>query len=207
MAAFADDDSPFPTVAWVPQGRWLGPVHYVGDDDMGAVFVLKQLPGSVAEVSRARRADPAAFARGRASPGACLDGELFIQRQDMGTGVEYHEAVHVLSHWAMPHVLGRDFTEGVTEYFARLITEPLARAGRLVPAGAHEPQLAGVRALAGLGIGPDILAGAYFGGDLHPLFAAFAAGTRGRLSLQGYASRLGTRTARAARRVLREAAA
>jgi hypothetical protein len=208
MEPFADDETPFPTVAWVPQTTWLaeGSLHYVGDDDMGGVFVLKHLPESVAEVSRARRADPGTFARGRASSGACVDGELFIQRQDMGTGVEYHEAVHALSHWAMVHVLGRDFTEGVTEYFARLITEPLARAGRLVPAGAHEPQLAGIRALIDLGIGPDVLAAAYFGGDLHPLFAAFAAATRGRMSLQGYASRLGRRTARTACQVLRDAA-
>ncbi len=208
MEPFADDETAFPTVAWVPQTTWLadGSVHYVGDDDMGAVFVLKHLPESVAEVSRARRADPGTFARGRASSGACVDGELFIQRQDMGTGVEYHEAVHALSHWAMAHVLGRDFAEGVTEYFARLITEPLAGAGRLAPAGAHESPLAGIRALLDLGIGPDILAGAYFGGDLHPLFAAFAAATRGRLSLQGYASRLGRRTAQAACQVLRDAA-
>jgi hypothetical protein len=208
MEPFADGQTSFPTVAWVPQTRWLadGALHYVSDDDMGAVLVLKRLPASVAEASRARRADPGTFARGRASSGFCLDGELFIQRRDMGTGIEYHEAVHALSHWAMTHVLGTDFTEGVTEYFARLITGPLAKAGRLVPAGAHEPQLAGIRALLDLGIGPDTLAGAYFGGDLYPLFADFAAATGGRLSLQGYASRLGERTARAACQVLREAA-
>lgn len=208
MEAFADAPPPFPVVDWVPQTRWLaeGSLHYVGEDDMGAVLVLKHLSASVAETSRARRADPAAFARGQAAAGACVDGELFIQRRDMGTGVEYHEAVHALSHWAMTHVLGTDFTEGVTEYFARVVTEPLARAGRLIPAPAHIPQLAGICALTELGIRPLFLARAYFGGDLQPLFTAFAALTGGLLSLQGYASRLGDRTAGAAGQVLRDIA-
>jgi hypothetical protein len=209
MAAFTRYTADSPLAGRLPPGGWLNDdsLHYVSEDQMGAVLVVKALPLGADAISAASSTHPDEFARGKATSGVYLLGQLFVQEKDLGTGVEYHEAVHSLSHWAMAHTLGSDFNEGVTEYFARHITRPLADERKVITADTYAPQLAGIGALLEHGITPGILADAYFGGDLHPLFAAFAAVTSGKLSLQGYAASLGTRTAYAARQVLRRAIA
>lgn len=194
--------------AHVPQTAWLtdSQIHYVSPEWMGAVCVLQRLPASEAEVTKAAEQDPDLYAACLDNAGVRFGDHIFCLLSYQGTGTEYHEAMHKLSHRAMRDVLGQSFNEGVTEYFTRLVIEELSKSGQLIrDDGQYGAQRDAVTALLTHAVTADELAAAYFTGQLQPLYDGFARATKGALSLDGFAARLGSRTADAAAAILQEA--
>jgi hypothetical protein len=180
--------------AHLPSGNWLTDehIHYPTAQQMGAVFVLRQMPTNDEDIEKARTGQPQRFDKGIRAAGVRLGDHIFISADQQGTGTEYHEAMHRISHPAVRAVLGWDFNEGVTEYFTRLL---LKGAENVVRNDAqYSSQRAGVEFLLdNTSITEQDLANAYFGGVLGPLFVEVVDATKAveRVSLQAYANALG----------------
>ncbi|MEU7894468.1 hypothetical protein AB0B45_16615 [Nonomuraea sp. NPDC049152] len=191
---------------YVPQGHWLtdAHVHYVTPAQMGAVFVRKTMPESEQAVQDARAANPALFDVGVTTPGVRFGDHIFILLDELGIGVEYHEAVHRLSHPATLAILGFGFNEGVTEYFTRELFKHAARPPKVVrPDDQYMSQREAVEALlTAEAFTPHDLAEAYFMGDIQPLFTKAAARLGRQFSLQAYAQYVRSSHASAAVKVL-----
>lgn len=185
---------------YVPKGVWLqnNRIHYVTAEQMGAVFVLRRMPTGQAQIAHAESKDPDAFREGRSSPGVCVSGHICIRDDQMGTGTELHEAVHLLAHGAVRAVLGWNFNEGVTEYFTREILAAPANKGTAIRNDAqYSAQREAVEFLLTKHvITVEDLAAAYFKGEVGPLFAKVRAATREvkEISLQAYAEHCGRRS-------------
>jgi hypothetical protein len=202
-AAF--ESAPQPLRGYVPANDWLtdAQMHYVNQEWMGAVCVLRRLPASQQEVTKAAEDEQLLFTEGMTSAGVRFGADIFIQESYRGTGVEYHESVHKLSHRAMRDVLGQMFNEGATEYFTWKVIGDLVSKGLVIrDESQYGPQRHAVTTLIEHGVAETELAEAYFRGRLQPLFDKFAAITKNKLSLDGYAARLGNAKARAAINVL-----
>jgi hypothetical protein len=209
MAVFAENDWIKP---YLPPGGWLrdDQIHYVTPDEMGAVFVLREMPAP-GEAPAARQQNEAKYIEGQSTPGVRFGEHIHIQNSERGTGTEYHEAIHKLSHQATNLVLGNSFNEGVTEYLTRRLTEGLVQSGEIVRNDQqYAPQYHAIEAMMRqTGITDDELNEAYFRGILEPLYekvtnagvhAPFT--TLAPFSLDGFASRLGSGTATAAQQML-----
>ncbi|KAB8184531.1 hypothetical protein [Microbispora catharanthi] len=192
--------------AYVPQDEWLQDehVHYVTSDEMGAVFVLEKMPASAEAVEEARRKDDDFFEYGANTPGVCFGDHIFIQLDQLGIGVEYHEAVHSLAHPATLKILGWGFNEGATEYFTRMLVAGAGDSHKLVrPKEQYQSEREGVEALIDLGVfTAEDLAKAYFAGQMQALFAKAAQRLGKGFSLQAYALHLQGGYASAARQTL-----
>jgi uncharacterized protein YndB with AHSA1/START domain len=186
-------------------GRALD-LQYVSPEQMRAVCVLERMPKNAGEISEAKEADNATFTAGARSDGVRFNDAIFVQHGARGTGTEHHETVHWLSAPAVRAVLGFHANEGVTEYFTRMVTVPLARTGRFVR---HDDQYGtqreGIDSLVELKIMTvEHLADAYFGGNIQAIVAEFARWTPlERMSLQAYCERLDGGRGAAASLVLR----
>ncbi|MCG5465065.1 hypothetical protein MED01_003335 [Micromonospora sp. MED01] len=182
---------------YVPASDWLTDtqLHYPTPTQMGAVFVLRRMPADEGEIEQTRQNDPELFQQGLTSPGVRLDDHIYVRIDHLGTGTEYHEAMHKLSHRTFRAVMGWDFNEGATEYFTRLL---LAESEDVVRNDAqYASQRSGVEFLIDRGlITSQDLATAYFRGLLEPLFRKVREATRGTklVSLQAYAHALGPRS-------------
>ncbi|MBP2704940.1 hypothetical protein JOL79_14055 [Microbispora sp. RL4-1S] len=194
--------------AYVPHGQWLGDehVHYVTSDEMGAVFVLEKMPASPDAVEGARRKDGDFFELGANTPGVRFGDHIFIQRDYLGIGVEYHEAVHRLAHPATLKILGWGFNEGATEYFTRMLVAGAGDSHKQVrPDGQYQSEREGIEALINLDVfTADDLAKAYFGGQMQALFDKAARRLGKDFSLQAYALHLQGGHASAARQTLQD---
>ncbi|WP_432863609.1 hypothetical protein [Microbispora rosea] len=194
--------------AYVPQDEWLQDehVHYVTSDEMGAVFVLEKMPASFEAVEEARRKDDDLFAYGANTPGVCFGDHIFIKLDQLGIGVEYHEAVHSMAHPATLKILGWGFNEGATEYFTRMLVAGAGDSHKLVrPEGQYQSEREGIEALIDLGVfTAEDLAKAYFAGQMQALFDKAAQRLGKDFSLQAYALHLQGGHASAARQTLQE---
>jgi hypothetical protein len=152
---------------------WLSDdqIHYVTQDQLGAALVLNRFTESPEEIASAKKQNEAEFELSRTTNGYHGNGHLFIKKSRRGTGVEYHEATHRLSHPAVKHVFGSGFNEGLTEYFTRPLVAPLVKAGEMPPRDSYEPEVQAVDALVKYaGVTEDQLAAAYFTGEVRPLY-------------------------------------
>jgi hypothetical protein len=209
MAVFAETDW---IAQYLPSARWLRDeeIHYVTPEEMGAVFVLERMPAP-GEAADAKQKDEARYTEGASTPGVRIGEHIYIQHNDRGTGTEYHEAIHKLSHPASNLILGHWFNEGVTEYLTRRLTAELVRSKEIVRNDdQYGPQYRAIEALVQLtGVTDAELNEAYFRGILEPLYEKVAnAGVHAPFtllapfSLDGYAKRLGSSTATAALQML-----
>ena len=196
---------------YVPDRSWLTDdhVHYVTRNEMGAVFVLKAMPVNPAQITGAQLFNPELFESGYGTPGLRIGDHVFIQRRYRDTGVEYHEAMHRLSHPAVRAVLGFDFNEGLTEYFTRQLLATAALKGKVTrDVAQYQAQLEGVNELVSAEAATEeALAAAYFAGQLQPLFTNVATRLGPGFSLQGYAVSIGIRDHIGAQRLLADLAA
>ncbi|MFV2103561.1 hypothetical protein [Micromonospora sp. LOL_024] len=180
---------------YLPTTQWLTDqqLHYPTPREMGAVFVLGRKPKDDSEIEQALEDSPELFEQGLTSPGVRLDDHIYVRDDQLGTGTEYHEAMHMLSHRSMRAVLGWDFNEGTTEYFTRLLlAESVDTAVR--NDAQYSSQRAGVEFLIDRELTTPLdLANAYFKGELEPLFTTMREATSGTelVSLQAYAHALG----------------
>ncbi|MFG1679881.1 hypothetical protein ACGFNP_06880 [Nonomuraea sp. NPDC049269] len=180
---------------------WLSDdqIHYVTPEQMGAVFVLKRVPESQDEVQAAELANESVFNEGRGTAGLRIGADIYVQLNELGTGTEYHEAMHKLSHPALEHVLGHWFGEGLTEYFTRSLVTGLVKDGKLVRSDQqYSAQYKAIEALvAHAQVTRDELADAYFKGIIKPLYDKVATAAvhppfdeKKPFSLDGFAARL-----------------
>jgi hypothetical protein len=184
-----------PATAWLTDAQ----IHYVTPGEMGAVCVLERLPASADEISAAATEHPADYNAGMGTAGVRFGDHIFIEQAYQGTGTEYHEALHKLSHRAMRDVLGKWFNEGATEYLTWKVIQPLADAGKVIrDDDQYGPQRTAIETLIPGAFSAAELAAAYFQGQLQPLYDGFARATGRQLSLDGYAARLSAVTAAAA---------
>lgn len=98
------------------------------------------------------------------------DGERIYVRERAGVGTVTHEAIHLYSHDTYKNTVRGDANEGTTEYF----TQMACRQYGVERAGTYGPQVAAVAKLA-RAVGDDVLANAYFKGDVRALEAAVEA--------------------------------
>ncbi|GAA3441590.1 hypothetical protein [Planomonospora venezuelensis] len=193
---------------YVPQDEWLKEehLHYTTADQMGAVFVRRAMPADDHDVDMARKEDQGLFNVGADTPGVRFGDHIFIQRDQLGIGVEHHEAIHRLSHPGVHKILGFGFNEGVTEYFTRaLFTAAGERVKVVRTEDQYGPQHDGVKALIDHGVLTESdLCEAYFLGRLKNLFDKATARFGHRFSLQAYALYLNGGYASAAQRRLEE---
>ncbi len=196
---------------YVPDKVWLTDqhIHYVTRDQMGAAHVLRKLPSGPKEIARAKIRDNKTFVSESFVPGLRLEDDILVQLTHLGTGVEYHEALHLLSHRTFREMLGRSLNEGVTEYFTRLAIAGLAGQNELVRTDSpYEEQRSVAETLVNLLVVTDAQLGeAYFQGNLDPLYSGFHRATGGRLNLAAFAERLAPPNASFAEVVLGEAVA
>ncbi|GLW09363.1 hypothetical protein Misp01_44920 [Microtetraspora sp. NBRC 13810] len=196
----------------LPGPEWLrdDQIHYVTQEQLGAALVLERFTTDPVEIEAAKRQNAAAFELGVDTNGYHSKGHLYVKKSRRGTGVEYHEATHRLSHAAVKHVFGSSFNEGLTEYFTRPLVAQLVGAGEMPPRDAYEPQVQAIDALVRYaGVTEDQLAAAYFTGDLRPLYEQVAKAAvhppfspAEPFSLDAYAALLEDRHADEAREVL-----
>jgi hypothetical protein len=198
LDVFKADDSFRP---YLSPPDWLrdDQIHYVTPEQMGAVFVLKRVPESQDEVKAAELDNEGAFNEGKGTPGVRIGADIYIRLNELGTGTEYHEAIHKLSHPAVEHVLGHWFGEGLTEYFTRLLVTGLVKDGKLVRSDAqYSAQYKAIEALvAHAQVTQGELADAYFKGNIKPLYDKVATAAvqppfsaKKPFSLDGFAARL-----------------
>ncbi|MEU4223976.1 hypothetical protein AB0F17_06760 [Nonomuraea sp. NPDC026600] len=198
LEVFHADDSFRPylsTPGWLSDDQ----IHYVTPEEMGAVFVLKRAPESEDEVKAAELENGGTFNEGKGTPGVRIGADIYVQLNELGTGTEYHEAIHKLSHPALEHVLGHWFGEGLTEYFTRLLVTGLVRDGKIVRSDAqYSAQYKAIEALvAHAQVTQGELADAYFKGIIKPLYEKVATAAvhppfsaKKPFSLDGFAARL-----------------
>lgn len=195
---------------YVPNRVWLTDqqIHYVTPDEMGAAHVLERMPSGPEERTAAKTRDNDTFVNGTFVPGLRLGDDILVQLTGRGTGVEYHEALHRLSHQTFRGTFGRWFNEGVTEYFTRLAIAGLAERKALVRTDSpYEAQRTAAATLVKTHVVTDTELGeAYFGGNLVPLYAGFHRATGGELNLAAFAERLNPPNASTAAAVLEDAA-
>jgi hypothetical protein len=202
-AAFAA--APEPLGGYVPASDWLtdNQMHYLDEEWMGAACVLERMPASQQEVAEAAKEKPQVFTGCGTNPGVRFGEDIFILNSYRGTGVEYHESVHKLSHRALRDVLGQMLNEGVTEYFTWKVIGGLVGQGLIIrDESQYGRQREAVTILIKHGVTEAELAQAYFKGLLQPLFDKFRAMTKGKLGLDAYAARLDKKNADAAIEVL-----
>jgi hypothetical protein len=187
-------EGPAPIRDYLPAQAWLtdAQIHYVTPDEMGAAHVLERMPTSLQELVEAKAKDNNAFVQGMSVPGLRLEEHILIQLTVRGTGTEYHEALHLLSHRNFRKTFGFWFNEGVTEYFTRMvIAQPATRRELVRTDSPYEAPLTAARTLVEKHIVTDIeLSKAYFVGNLGPLYSGFHVATGGALSLLAFAERL-----------------
>jgi hypothetical protein len=190
--AFAS--APKPLLDYVPVKEiWLtdNQMHYVSPEWMGVVCVLERMPTGQDEVTNVANVKQQQVQNYMTNAGVRFGTDIFIQDSYRGTGVEYHEAMHKLSHRAMRDVLGAMFNEGVTEYFTWKVIDGLIKKGVVIrDESQYGSQRTAVAKLLEHGVTEAELAEAYFKGRLQPLFDRFSMMTKGSLSLDGYAARL-----------------
>lgn len=179
-------------------------IVYVSPEGMGKLYVA-QIGSWLAGDQTAKGVElrERSMRLGQMTAGLRMGKNIYVKQTARGTGVEYHEALHLLSSNVVQSVLGWDFNEGVTEYFTRRILKQVTEVVR--DPDTYGPQLAGVDALVTANlVTPKALATAYFKGRVAPLFHAVEQNSalRGKFSLQGYAHRLDADHSSAARRYL-----
>ncbi|WP_436762962.1 hypothetical protein [Streptosporangium sp. V21-05] len=190
-----------------PRPDWLRDehVHYVTQDQLGALLVLDRMPANPEEIETARADD--GFAMSKTTNGVQIDGHIYIREDRTGAGTEYHETVHKLSHPAIREIFGFWFNEGLTEHFTRLLMD----SGELVRDKDQygQQQMAITALMDHAGVTEAELAGAYFRGELQPLYDRvahvavhhpFSPGSP--FSLDGYAARVDDKRSFAARQTL-----
>jgi len=170
-------------------------LRYVTAQVLGVVNVLRRLPETdVAEVADTVAKNPKTlqrFVEGTQLQGLTIGDTAYVRDDALGVGNEYHEALHRFSKPAVQMLFGFHFNEGVTEYFTRIVTESLQE--KVVrDTETYGAQLRGVKALLDQNvINHDLLANAYFGGQVGVLCDHFDEAVKGRLSLQAYADKIG----------------
>ncbi|MFF3438472.1 hypothetical protein [Streptosporangium sp. NPDC002721] len=183
-------------------------IHYVTQDQLGAVFVLGRMPNDQQEIDAARKDDR--FAQSETTNGLQVGEKIYVREDRTGGGTEYHETVHKLSHPAVLDVLGFWFNEGLTEHFTRILLE----GGELVrDKNQYGQQQEAITALMDYaGVTEQELAGAYFRGELQPLYDRVASravhdpfSRDSPFSLDAYVARLDDKRSFAARRTLMDA--
>ncbi|GAA4198047.1 hypothetical protein GCM10022252_47840 [Streptosporangium oxazolinicum] len=183
-------------------------IHYVTQDQLGAVLVLDRMPNDQKEIDDARTNDR--FAQSETTNGLQVKEEIYVREDCTGSGTEYHETVHKLSHPAVLDVFGFWFNEGLTEHFTQLLLE----GGELVrDKDQYGPQHMAITALMEYaGVTEQELADAYFRGELQPLYDRVASvavhhpfSQENPFSLDGYAARVDNRRSLTARQTLKEA--
>ncbi|MER5642935.1 hypothetical protein [Streptosporangium sp. NPDC002524] len=163
-------------------------LHYVTPEEMGAVFVLDRMPGEEGEIEIARTANEYLFNAGLSTPGLSVGGHIFVQRDQLGTGTEYHETIHWFSDPTVEQVLGHWFNEGLTEYLTRYPVDALG-AEVFRNQDQYGPQRQAIEKLVRhAGISDEQLCEAYFKGEIQPLYEAVAAATEGTFSLDAFAA-------------------
>ena len=189
---------------WISDGQ----INYVSAQLMGGAYALERYPVTLVEASRVSR-DPrrkADYDYGSTLPGLRLKERILILESQLGLGVEHHESVHLQSRDEFRAEFGFWFNEGVTEYFTRLVT-PTARAPLTRTESPYDKQLAAVKVLLRAGACTEAqLAGAYFGGDIAPLYLGFDEQLGAGGSLRAMADYLGPATASLAAGYLRQVA-
>jgi len=95
-------------------------------------------------------------------------GRVWVERNSGNPGTIIHEGIHKYSNGATLSQLGFYINEGITEYFTRVICKDLD-----VDRGNYDSQYAVVKKLVANVASEDILAKAYFDGDIDGLKAAF----------------------------------
>jgi hypothetical protein len=180
-------------------------VHYVDGETMGAVFVYQRFPISEEDKRAAPKVDRDRYQEGLGTPGVRVGQDIFIQEDACGIGTEYHEALHLATHYAGTDSrslasLGWDFNEGVTEYFTRFVTR---RLGVIRDEDQYGPQRRGIEAPLERGfISVTGLADAYFRGRTGLLLATFDEATKGQFSLEAYAACIDSDRSHSAQNVL-----
>ncbi|MFF3436738.1 hypothetical protein [Streptosporangium sp. NPDC002721] len=166
-------------------------LHYVTSQEMGAVFVLDGMPDGEEQIEIARTANEILFNAGLSTPGLSVNGHIFIQLDQLGTGTEYHEAIHWFSDPTVDRVLGHWFNEGLTEYLTRYPVSALGEEA-VRSEDQYGPQRQAIEKLVRhAGIDDEQLCEAYFRGDIQPLYdavAAAAATAGGTFSLDAFAT-------------------
>lgn len=111
-------------------------------------------------------------------------GRVWIERNSGNAGTMLHEGMHKYSSDAYLSTLGFNMNEGTTEYFTRIICKDLS-----ISRGNYETQYKLIETLASKVTTRDIVAAAYFDGDITGLKNAFIAY---RKSKKGFFGRLFT---------------
>ncbi len=94
---------------------------------------------------------------------------VHIHKDRARAGTVVHESLHLYSA-GFRRSMGKPVDEGVTEYFTRMV----CRTNGILRVGVYDEHLAAVTRLVDrLPGGEDVLADAYFGGDMHRLRPAF----------------------------------
>ncbi|MER5647494.1 hypothetical protein [Streptosporangium sp. NPDC002524] len=183
-------------------------VHYVTQDEMGALLVLNRMPDNPGEIEKARSDDR--FATSDTTNGTQIDDHIYIKENRTGIGTEYHETVHRLSSPAVLAVLGFWFNEGLTEHFTQLLLEGGTLVRNKNQYGEQHQAITALMEYAG--VTETELADAYFRGELQPLYDRVARtavhppfSRSAPFSLDGYAARVDEKRSAAARETLRVA--
>lgn len=183
-------------------------IHYVTEDQMGALLVLDKMPKDQDEIEAARADDR--FAEGKTTNGLRIGDDIHIRENRTGIGTEHHETVHTLSHPAVLEVLGFWFNEGLTEHFTQLLLEGGEIVRNKDQYGQQHRAITALMEYAG--VTESELADAYFRGELQPLYDRVAARAVSPpfswdtpFSLDAYAARLDGKHAPAARLTLQKA--
>ncbi len=95
-------------------------------------------------------------------------GRVWIEQNSGNAGTLIHEGIHKYADDAILNTLGFDFNEGTTEYFTRIICKDLA-----VTRGNYETQYKIIDTLVNNVASKEIVAAAYFDGNIDRLKAAF----------------------------------
>ncbi|GAA3573435.1 hypothetical protein GCM10022419_063000 [Nonomuraea rosea] len=195
-----------------PQPGWLldDHVHYVTEDQLGAVMVLERMPKDEQEIESVRK--NFLFDTAASTNGVRFNEHIYIRDNHIGAGTEYHETVHKLSHPAVRKVFGFWFNEGLTEYFTHKLVAGLMEDQTIVrDKDQYGHQRDAISALIEhTQVTGQELADAYFRGDIKPLYdkvmrwAAKAPFTADEpFSLDGYAARIDDRYAISAQKALK----
>ena len=104
-----------------------GKIHYLEEGALKQAFIDSEIRERQAENARGDLTDwtmQAELYYLKSNPTGFRDGEeIYVRADRKGFGTEIHEAIHRYSSRNVLENIGFDFSEGLTEYFTRLITE------------------------------------------------------------------------------------
>jgi hypothetical protein len=193
---------------FLPAHDWLRQEHirYVTTEQLGMLIATGELTGDPSKAEEIKQANGPAYSLAKTVNGIHTGEFINIKETALGTGTEYHEAIHKLAHPAVNSVFGHFFNEGVTEYITKNVVTGLEKEGKIFREGAYEEQVNAIDALVQhAGVTMADLIDAYFNGNVGPLYekvARFA--VRGPFSvdepfsLDGYAAHLDEKSAESA---------